>query len=103
MTNEETIDKMMQLKLPHMAQAFREQLDPGSRQHAAPSRSASALMVDREWTRAREPPHRAPHQGRQARHAGLPGGPVVRPGPRPRQGHVRGRLAPASGSAPSRT
>jgi DNA replication protein DnaC len=49
MTVEETIDKLIQLKLPHMASALREQLDRrvGS---ALSVEECVGLMVDREWT-----------------------------------------------------
>jgi DNA replication protein DnaC len=49
MTVEETIDKLIQLKLPHMASALREQLDrrAGS---ALSVEECVGLMVDREWT-----------------------------------------------------
>jgi DNA replication protein DnaC len=49
MTVEESIDKLIQLKLPHMANALREQLDrrAGS---ALSIEECVGLMVDREWT-----------------------------------------------------
>ena len=49
MTAEETIDKLMKLRLPHMAQAFRAQLERavGS---ALTVEECVGLMVDREWT-----------------------------------------------------
>jgi DNA replication protein DnaC len=49
MTVEETIDKLIQLKLPSMASALREQLDrrAGS---ALSIEECVGLMVDREWT-----------------------------------------------------
>jgi DNA replication protein DnaC len=49
MTVEETIDKLIQIKLPHMAKALRELLDraPGS---ALSVDECVGLMVDREWT-----------------------------------------------------
>lgn len=48
MTVEETIDKLIQLKLPHMAAALRAQLDrPGN---ALGVEECVGLMVDREWT-----------------------------------------------------
>jgi DNA replication protein DnaC len=49
MTVEETIDKLIQLRLPHMASALREQLDrrAGS---ALSVEECVGLMVDREWT-----------------------------------------------------
>jgi DNA replication protein DnaC len=49
MTVEETIDKMMKLRLPHMAQALRAQLEKavGS---ALTVEECIGLMVDREWT-----------------------------------------------------
>ena len=48
MTVEETIDKLIQIKLPHMAKALRELLDraPGS---ALSVDECVGLMVDREW------------------------------------------------------
>jgi len=48
MTVEETIDKLIQLKLPHMAKALREHLDrPGS---GLSVEECTGLMVDCEWT-----------------------------------------------------
>jgi len=49
MTIEETIDKLIKLRLPHMAQALREQLERavGS---ALSVEECVGLMVDREWT-----------------------------------------------------
>ena len=49
MTVEETIDKLIQIKLPHMAKTLRELLDraPGS---ALSVDECVGLMVDREWT-----------------------------------------------------
>src|SRR4051812_34658277 len=49
MTLEETINKLIQLKLPHMAYALREQLDRavGS---TLTVEDCVGLMVDREWT-----------------------------------------------------
>ena len=49
MTTEETIDKLLQLRLPHMASALRAALDgaPGS---ALSVEECVGLMVDREWT-----------------------------------------------------
>ena len=49
MTVEETIDKMIKLRLPHMAQALRAQLDRavGS---ALTVEECVGVMVDREWT-----------------------------------------------------
>ena len=49
MTVEETIDKMIKLRLPHMAQALRAQLERavGS---ALSLEECVGLMVDREWT-----------------------------------------------------
>jgi DNA replication protein DnaC len=49
MTFEETIDKLMQLKLPHMASALRTHLEraPGS---ALSLEECVGLMVDGEWT-----------------------------------------------------
>jgi DNA replication protein DnaC len=48
-TAEETIDKLIQLRLPHMASALRAALDsaPGS---ALSFEESIGLMVDREWT-----------------------------------------------------
>jgi DNA replication protein DnaC len=49
MTNEETIEKLMQLRLPYMASALRSALEraPGS---ALSVEECVGLMVDREWT-----------------------------------------------------
>jgi DNA replication protein DnaC len=49
MTSEETINKLIQLKLNEMAHSFREQLDkaPGS---SLSVEECVGLMVDREWT-----------------------------------------------------
>src|SRR5262249_25091349 len=49
MTVEETIEKLIQLKLPHMASALRAELDRavGS---ALTLEECIGLMVDREWT-----------------------------------------------------
>jgi DNA replication protein DnaC len=49
MTVEETIDKLMQLRLPHMASGLRSALEraPGS---ALSVEDCVGLMVDREWT-----------------------------------------------------
>lgn len=49
MTTEETIDKLLRLRHPFMAQAFRELLDraPGS---ALSLEEGVGLIVDREWT-----------------------------------------------------
>ena len=49
MTTEETIDKLMKLKLPFMAAAFREQLERGAGS-ALSLEECLGLMVDREWT-----------------------------------------------------
>lgn len=49
---EETIEKMKQLKLPHMAEAFRELLDKAAGSVLSVEESVG-LMIDREWT-ARE-------------------------------------------------
>jgi DNA replication protein DnaC len=49
MTVEETINKLIQLKLPHMAHALREQLDRGAGSALA-LEECVGLMVDREWT-----------------------------------------------------
>jgi DNA replication protein DnaC len=49
MTVEETIDKLMQLKLPHMAHALREQLERAAGS-ALSVDECVGLMVDREWT-----------------------------------------------------
>lgn len=49
---EETIEKMKQLKLPHMAEAFRELLDKAAGSALSVEESVG-LMIDREWT-ARE-------------------------------------------------
>jgi DNA replication protein DnaC len=49
---EETIEKMKQLKLPHMAAAFRELLDKAAGS-ALSLDECVGLMIDREWT-ARE-------------------------------------------------
>ena len=48
MTNEETIDKLIQLKLPHMAAALRAQLDRAG--SGLGVEECVGLMVDREWT-----------------------------------------------------
>jgi DNA replication protein DnaC len=48
MTNEETIDKLIQLKLPHMAAALRAQLDRAGSPLGV--EECVGLMVDREWT-----------------------------------------------------
>src|SRR5579871_3051365 len=49
MTVEETLDKLIQLKLPHMAKALRDQLEraPGS---ALTFEERVGLMVELEWT-----------------------------------------------------
>jgi len=49
MTVEETIDKLMQLRLPHMATMLRTQLDRGAGS-ALSLEECVGLMVDREWT-----------------------------------------------------
>jgi DNA replication protein DnaC len=49
MTVEETIDKLMQLRLPHMATALRAQLDRAAGS-ALSLEECVGLMVDREWT-----------------------------------------------------
>lgn len=49
MTVEETIEKLIQLKLPHMAHALREQLDRGAGSGLTLDECVG-LMVDREWT-----------------------------------------------------
>jgi hypothetical protein len=49
MTVEETVDKLMQLKLPHMATALRSALDRGAGS-ALSIEECVGLMVDREWT-----------------------------------------------------
>jgi DNA replication protein DnaC len=46
---EETIDKLIQLKLPHMATSLRAQLDRGAGS-ALGVEECVGLMVDREWT-----------------------------------------------------
>jgi DNA replication protein DnaC len=46
---EETIHKLIQLKLPHMAEALREVLDKGAGS-ALSVEECVGLMVDREWT-----------------------------------------------------
>jgi DNA replication protein DnaC len=48
MTVEETIDKLIQLKLPHMAKALREQLDRATGS-ALTVEECVGLMVDLEW------------------------------------------------------
>jgi len=48
MTIEETIDKLIQLKLPHMAAALRAQLERAG--SALGVEECVGLMVDREWT-----------------------------------------------------
>ena len=48
MTVEETIDKLIQLRLPHMAAALRAQLDRAG--SALGVEECVGLMVDREWT-----------------------------------------------------
>jgi DNA replication protein DnaC len=49
MTVEETIDKMIQLRLPHMAHALREQLERAAGSTLSVEECVG-LMVDREWT-----------------------------------------------------
>jgi DNA replication protein DnaC len=49
MTVEETIDKLIQLKLPHMAYALREALERGAGS-ALSVEECVGLMTDREWT-----------------------------------------------------
>jgi DNA replication protein DnaC len=49
MTVEETIDKLMQLRLPHMANALRAALDRAAGS-ALSVEECVGLMVDREWT-----------------------------------------------------
>ncbi len=49
MTIEETIDKLVQLRLPHMATVLRAQLDRGAGS-ALSLEECVGLMVDREWT-----------------------------------------------------
>lgn len=49
MTVEETIDKLIRLKLPHMAASLRAQLDRGAGS-ALGVEECVGLMVDREWT-----------------------------------------------------
>src|SRR3954462_10640571 len=49
MTAEETIDKLIQLKLPHMADALRAALDRAAGS-ALSVEDCVGLMVDREWT-----------------------------------------------------
>jgi DNA replication protein DnaC len=49
MTFEETINKLIQLKLPHMAHALREQLGRATGS-ALSVEECTGLMVDREWT-----------------------------------------------------
>lgn len=49
MTAEETLQKLIQLKLPHMAHALREQLDRAAGS-ALTVEECIGLMVDREWT-----------------------------------------------------
>ena len=49
MTVEETINQLIQLKLPHMAHALREQLDRAAGS-ALTVEECVGLMVDREWT-----------------------------------------------------
>lgn len=49
MTVEETINQLIQLKLPHMAHALREQLDRAAGS-ALSVEECVGLMVDREWT-----------------------------------------------------
>ena len=49
MTIEETIDKLVQLRLPHMASALRAELGPGGGSTLS-IEECVGLMVDREWT-----------------------------------------------------
>ena len=49
MTSEETIEKMMRLRLPHMAHAFRELLDRAAG-GALTVEEGVGLLIDREWT-----------------------------------------------------
>lgn len=49
MTVEETIDKLIKLRLPHMAQALREQLDRAVGSGLSVEECVG-LMTDREWT-----------------------------------------------------
>jgi DNA replication protein DnaC len=49
MTVEETINKMIQLRLPHMAHALREQLERAAGSTLSVEECVG-LMVDREWT-----------------------------------------------------
>lgn len=49
MTSEETIEKMMRLRLPHMAHAFRELLDR-ARGGSLTVEEGVGLLIDREWT-----------------------------------------------------
>jgi DNA replication protein DnaC len=49
MTIEETIDKLIQLRLPHMASALRTALEQGAGS-ALSVEDCVGLMVDREWT-----------------------------------------------------
>jgi DNA replication protein DnaC len=49
MTVEETIDKLIQIKLPHMADALRKALDRAAGS-ALSVEECVGLMVDREWT-----------------------------------------------------
>jgi DNA replication protein DnaC len=49
MTSEETIEKMMRLRLPHMAHAFRELLDR-AKGAALTVEEGVGLLIDREWT-----------------------------------------------------
>jgi DNA replication protein DnaC len=49
MTGEETADKMIRLRLPHMAHAFRELLDRAAGSSLS-IEEAVGLLIDREWT-----------------------------------------------------
>lgn len=49
MTSEETIEKMMRLRLPHMAHAFRELLDRAAG-GVLTVEEGVGLLIDREWT-----------------------------------------------------
>ena len=46
---EETVNKLIQLKLPHMAEVLRAQLEKGAGS-ALTLEECVGLMVDREWT-----------------------------------------------------
>jgi hypothetical protein len=49
MTSEETIEKMIQLRLPQMAHAFRDLLNRAAG-HGLSVEEAVGLLIDREWT-----------------------------------------------------